>query len=106
MRIIAVCTVERVAFGPDLPTLAEAGMPDHAMRSWMVLLAPRGTAPYIVQAMSTASREALETSQMRGRLRDLGSEPIWMHAATTERFVREEYARWALIVRAAGVKIE
>jgi len=106
VRIIAVCTAERVALRPDLPTVTEGGVPDYAVRSWMGLFAPRGTAPHIVQAMSNASREALETPQMRGRLRDLGSEPIWMDAPTTDRFVREEYTRWAPIVRAAAVKIE
>jgi len=48
----------------------------------------------------------LETSLMQTRLRDLGSEAIWMDAPTTDRFVREEYARWAPIIRAAGIKIE
>ncbi|UPY37308.1 tripartite tricarboxylate transporter substrate binding protein [Sediminicoccus sp. KRV36] len=106
IRIIAVCTAERVAVRPDLPTVAESGVPDYAVRSWMGLFAPRGTPASIVNRMSSVSKEVLEMPQMQARLRDLGSEAIWMDAATTDRFVREEYARWAPIVRAAGVKIE
>ena len=106
IRIIAVCTAERVALRPDLPTVAESGVPDYAVRSWMGLFAPRGTAPHIVNRMSAASKDVLESAQMQARLRDLGSEAIWMDAATTDRFVREEYARWTPIIRAAGVKIE
>ena len=106
VRIIAVCTAERVALRPDLPTVAESGVPDYAVRSWMGLFAPRGTPAPIVNRMSAVSKEVLETPQMQTRLRDLGSEAIWMDAPTTDRFVREEYARWAPIVRAAGIKIE
>ena len=106
VRIIAVCTAERVGLRPELPTVAEGGVPHFAVRSWMGLFAPRGTPAGIISRMSSLSRDLLETPQIRARLTDLGSEAIWMDAATTDRFVREEYARWAPIVRAAGVKIE
>jgi len=43
---------------------------------------------------------------MRTRLTDLGCKSIWINAATTDRFVREEFVRWAPIIRAAGVKID
>jgi tripartite-type tricarboxylate transporter receptor subunit TctC len=106
VRVIAVCTAERVALRPDLPTVTEGGVPDYAVRSWTGLFAPRGTPAPIVSRMSSISKEVLETPLMQTRLRDLGSEAIWMDAPTTDRFVRDEYARWAPIVRAAGVKIE
>lgn len=106
VRIIAVCTAERVGLRPDLPTVSEGGVPDYAVRSWTGLFAPRGTPSPILQRMSNVSKEVLETPQMRARLTDLGSESIWMDAATTDRFVRDEYARWAPIIREAGVKIE
>jgi len=106
VRIIAVCTAERVALRPDLPTVTEGGVPDYAVRSWTGLFAPRGTPAPIVQRMASLSKEVLETPLMQTRLRDLGSEAIWMDAATTDRFVREEYARWGPIIRAAGVRIE
>jgi tripartite-type tricarboxylate transporter receptor subunit TctC len=106
VRIIAVCTGQRVSLRPDLPTVAEGGVPDYAVRSWTGLFAPKATPDAIIQRMSNLSKEGLETPQMRARLADLGSEPIWMDAAATDRFVREEYDRWTPVVRAAGVKIE
>jgi tripartite-type tricarboxylate transporter receptor subunit TctC len=106
VRVIAVCTGGRVALRPDLPTVAEGGVPDYAVRSWTGLFAPKGTPAAIVQRMSALSKEVMETPQMRTRLSDLGSEPIWMDAAATDRFVREEYERWTPVVRAAAVKIE
>jgi tripartite-type tricarboxylate transporter receptor subunit TctC len=106
VRVIAVCTGQRVSLRPDLPTVAEGGVPDYAVRSWTGLFAPKATPDAIVQKMSQLSKEVLETQQMRARLAELGSEPIWMDAAATDRFVREEYDRWTPVVRAAGVKIE
>ena len=106
IRIIAVCTAERVSLRPDIPTVTESGVPDYAVRSWQGIFAPRGTPAHVIQRMSQASREVLESPQIRTRLTDLGSESIWMDAATTDRFVREEFARWAPIIRAAGVKID
>jgi tripartite-type tricarboxylate transporter receptor subunit TctC len=106
LHILAVCTAERVGLRPDLPTVAESGVPDYAVRSWTGLFAPRGTPEIAIRRMETLSREALETASVRRRLADIGSEPIFMDAATTDRFVRGEYERWAPIVRAAGVRIE
>jgi len=106
IRIVAVCTGERVALRPDLPTVSEGGVPDYAVRSWTGLFAPRGTPPTILARMSAMSREVLATPLVQSRLREMGSEAIWMDAPTTDRFVREEYARWTPIIRAAGVKVE
>jgi tripartite-type tricarboxylate transporter receptor subunit TctC len=106
VRVIAVCTAERVSLRPDLPTVAEGGVPDYAVRSWTGLFAPRGTPAAIIQRAEQLSREALAAAPVRQRLSDIGSEPIFMDAATTDRFVRDEYERWAPIVRAANVKLE
>ena len=106
VRIIAVCTGQRVSLRPDLPTVAEGGVPDYAVRSWTGLFAPKNTPDAIVQKMSNLSKELLDAAPMRARLADLGSEPILMDAAATDRFVREEYDRWTPVVRTAGVKIE
>lgn len=106
IRIIAVCTAERVSLRPDLPTVGEGGVPDYAVRSWTGLFAPRNTPAVIMARGSELSREALTAPVVQARLREMGSEAIWMDAAATDRFVREEYARWTPIIRAADVKIE
>jgi tripartite-type tricarboxylate transporter receptor subunit TctC len=106
IRVLAVCTAERVSLRPEIPTVMEQGVPDYAVRSWQGLFAPRGTPAAIIQRAAQISREALEAPAVRQRLTDLGSESIWMDAATTDRFVREEYDRWGPIVRAAGIRIE
>ncbi len=103
LRILAVGTAERVASQPGIPTVAEQGVPDYAVRSWTGLFAPRGTPAPVLQRLSTAVRELLEQPDMRRRLLELGSEPIWSDPAATDRFVREEYERWGSVVRAATI---
>jgi tripartite-type tricarboxylate transporter receptor subunit TctC len=106
LRILAVCTAERVASQPDIPTVAEQGVADYAVRSWIGLFAPRGTPRPVIERLSEALREALEQPALKQRLVELGSEPIWMDPVETDRFVRAEYERWGPVVRAAGVKPE
>ena len=103
LRILAVGTAERVASQPGIPTVAEQGVPDYAVRSWTGLFAPRGTPAPVLQRLSTAVKELLEQPDMRRRLLELGSEPIWSDPAATDRFVREEYERWGPVVRAANI---
>lgn len=102
-RILAVCTAERVSIRPDLPTVMEQGVADFAVRSWTGLFAPRGTPAGIVARLGTAVREALASPSVNGRLTAIGSEPIIMSPSETDAFVRQEYTRWAPVVRAAGI---
>lgn len=106
VRLLGVGTAERVGLKPDLATIQEQGVADYAVRSWTGAFLPRGTPQAIIQTLCAAFRDALETPQLRQRLRDIGSEPLFMDPATTDAFVREEYTRWGPVVRAAGIRIE
>ncbi len=106
VRMLGVATAERVSLRPDLPTIQEQGIPDFAVRSWVGAFLPRGTPRAIIESLSLAFKEALESPLAKQRLRDIGSEPIFMDPATTDAFVREEYGRWGPMVRAANIRIE
>ena len=106
VKILAVCTAERVSIKPDIPTVQEQGVADFAVRSWTGFFAPAGTPPAILEAMSAGTREALNIPAVRERLSNIGSEPIPTTPAETDRFVREEYARWEPVVRAANITPE
>ncbi len=105
-RILGVCAAERVALRPDIPTVQGQGVPDCAVRSWTGPCAPRGTPEAAIRRVEARSRDALAQPNVPGRLPETDSEPIFMDAATTDRFVRDEYALWAPIARQAGVRIE
>ena len=105
-RILAVGSAERVRSRPEIPTMQEQGVPDYAVRSWTGLFAPRGAPAEVTARLAPALREILEAQAIRQRLVEMGSEPIWMSPAETERFVRTEYERWGPVVRAANIKPE
>ncbi|MGG5809592.1 Bug family tripartite tricarboxylate transporter substrate binding protein [Falsiroseomonas sp. CW058] len=106
LRIIGVGTAERVRIRPDLPTIAEQGVPGYAVRSWTGLFAPRGTPRPIIDRMAEEMRTVLDAPTIRARLTDLASEPIFMPPAQTDAFVREEFDRWGPVVRAARVTLD
>jgi tripartite-type tricarboxylate transporter receptor subunit TctC len=106
VRVIGVCTAERVRIRPDLPTVAEQGVPDYAVRSWTGLFAPKGTPKPVVDRLSAECKAVLESAAMQSRMTDLASEPIYMDPARTDAFVREEFDRWAPVVRAARVTLD
>lgn len=106
VRIIGVCTAERVRVRPDLPTVAEQGVAGYAVRSWTGLFAPKGTPKPVVERVSAACKAALEGAAVQSRMTDLASEPIYMEPARTDAFVREEFDRWAPVVRAARVTLD
>ncbi|MGK7870444.1 Bug family tripartite tricarboxylate transporter substrate binding protein [Falsiroseomonas sp. E2-1-a20] len=103
IRIIGVGTEERVRFRPDIPTIAEQGLPGYSVRSWTGLFAPRGTPRPIIDRLAEAMRQALDNATVKTRLTDLASEPIWMAPDATDAFVRAEFDRWGPVVRAANV---
>lgn len=103
LKIIGVCTGERVSIRPNLPTITEQGVPDFAVRSWTGLFAPRGTPAPVVNRIGTAVREALATPALTGRLTAIASEPIIMTPEQTDAFVRQEFDRWTPVVRAANI---
>ena len=106
VRIIGVGTEARVAFRPDIPTVAEQGVPGYSVRSWTGLFAPRGTPQPIIERLSAASREVLTLPPVAQRLTTLASEPLGMDPAATAAFVRAEYERWRPVIRAAGVTLQ
>jgi tripartite-type tricarboxylate transporter receptor subunit TctC len=104
--LLAVCTAERVSLQPEIPTVQEQGVADFAVRSWAGMFAPRATPRPVVERVGAALREILAMPAVANRLKDIGSEPIWMDPATTDGFVRAEYDRWGPVVKAANVKPE
>jgi tripartite-type tricarboxylate transporter receptor subunit TctC len=105
LRGLAVSSPRRVAALPEVPTLIEAGYPRCVSTNWFVLAAPAGLDPAIGARLNEAIQAALADPAYRERLEGIGVEPIGNFApAEIGRFVAEEQARWAPVVRAAGLR--
>lgn len=104
-RALVVSAAQRSPAMPELPTVAEAGFPEAVFSVWQVILAPAATPPALRARIGAALQEVLAEEALRARLTELGAERILAAPpAEAERYVTAEMARWAGILRAAGVR--
>jgi tripartite-type tricarboxylate transporter receptor subunit TctC len=106
LRALAVTSKKRSALVPEVPTLAESGLPDYEAGSWYGILAPAGTPREVIDRLHGAIVKALRQPDVSKRLAAEGAEPI---GSTPEEFaahIKAEIARVASVVRAAGIRIE
>jgi len=106
LRALAVSSKERSAQLPDVPTMAEAGVPNIIVRDWQGLVAPRGTPKAIVDKLAAETRRILRDPASQERFSTLGLDII---ASTPEEFdaaIRSEIQRWAKVVKEANIKAD
>jgi len=103
---LAVSSSRRSAVLPDLPTIAEAGVPGGEFDFWIGLLAPAKTPPEIVAKLNSEIARDLEQPEVRERLATLVAEPMPMSPAQFDAYMREQFTALGRVVKAAGVKPE
>src|SRR5690349_6393714 len=106
LRALAVTTGLRSKLAPNLPTMAEAGVPGFDISTWFGLLAPAGTPPDIVAKWNADVTRILIMPEMRERLLAQGAEPAPDTPTQFARFISDELARYARIVKASGAKVD
>ena len=106
LRALAVTTAERSKLAPELPTMAEAGLPGFDISTWYGLFAPAGTPPDVVTKWNADVTAMLRAPDMRERLLAQGAEPAPDTPAEFARFVATEAAKYARIVKASGAKVD
>jgi tripartite-type tricarboxylate transporter receptor subunit TctC len=105
IRAFAISTPTRAAALPDVPTTAEAGLPEMRMSGWNMLFAPAGTPRPVVEQLNRALLVALRDENVARRMADLGSQPASGERTTPtggHAFWRSEIARWKPLLEAAG----
>ncbi|PHK97022.1 LacI family transcriptional regulator [Pseudoroseomonas rhizosphaerae] len=106
LRALAVSTAERVAAFPELPTVAEAGVPGYEISTWYGIWAPARTPAPIVSALQRAVAAAVATPEAKARLEALGAEPVADSPEDFAAFTRAEYERWGRLVRDAKIEAQ
>ncbi|MGE0797677.1 MAG: Bug family tripartite tricarboxylate transporter substrate binding protein [Lautropia sp.] len=106
VRPLAVTSKARSAVMPELPTIAESGVPDYDLSGWIGLFAPAGTPPAIVDQLNRELARVLNTPEVRRRFLDLGAEPGPMTVSAYTEWVRGEVEKWTRLVRQAGIEPE
>jgi len=106
LKSIAIGSARRSRAAPDVPTVAEAGLTGFEYVAWNGNFAPAGTPAALVGRLSTDIRKALAAPDVVQRLASLGSEPGGSTPTQFAAYVKEDYARWARVVQAVGLKAE
>ena len=106
LKALAVTSPKRSAAMPDVPTFTEAGVPNLNVSVWVGISAPTGVPMPIVGRLAREYAQALNATEVRTRLLNLGAEPNGQTGPAFAAMVRDDVARWAKIVKAAGVRLE
>lgn len=106
LRPLAVTSRARSAALPQVPTMAEAGVPGYEVTEWNPLLAPAGIAPEVRQALVAAFDKALAAPEVQERIRQLGGEAFAGGVDAATRFLADQQALWARVVRQRNVRVE
>jgi len=106
LRALAVLDAKRSSAMPDVPTSAEARMPQLLAVNWSVLLAPAGTPRAIIEKLNAEAVKAMNAPDLRERLAAIGSEPGSGSPEDTAAFLRRESEQWGKVIREAGIKAE
>jgi tripartite-type tricarboxylate transporter receptor subunit TctC len=105
LKALALATRERVP-GIDLPTVAEAGYPGFEVTSWYAIFGPAGMPGDVTAKLGTEIHKAVTQTDLRDRLKGLGTTPIGSDSEQLAAFQRADIERWTKVVRAAGIKPE
>jgi tripartite-type tricarboxylate transporter receptor subunit TctC len=106
MRPLAVAANKRSPFFPDVPTLAEAGIPGHEVGFWLVVLAPAGTPRDTVDVLNRQIARILDLPDVKERLQTIGFDPASSTPDAAAAHMRAETDKWTKVVREAKIKIE
>ena len=106
MKMLAVTTAKRMALFPDVPTLAETGMPGFEVGAWQGLMAPANTPRPVIQRLNAEVMKALQSAEVRQKLALQGVEPLGSTPDEYDAYINSEIARWGRVVKQAGITLE
>ena len=106
LRGLGVTSARRSAAVPDLPTIAEAGVPRYDVTQWFGLLAPAATPAAIVSRLNSEVNRMLATAEVKEMLAARGADPIAGTPAEFAVLIKSEYAKWAKVVKDSGARVD
>lgn len=106
VRAIATSGRQRSAVLPDVPTLAEAGLPGYEATIWLGLMAPKGTPPAIVQQLNEAVSKIVSQPEVNQLWTKQGAVAMKMNPQEFDKYMREDIEKWARVIKSAGIKVD
>jgi tripartite-type tricarboxylate transporter receptor subunit TctC len=106
LKALAVTGSTRSPAAPDVPTMAEAGVPGYEATAWNALLVPANTPPAVVGKLSEALKAVLTQEDVRARFATQGFAAAWTSTADTGKFITREIDKWGKVVKASGATVD
>jgi tripartite-type tricarboxylate transporter receptor subunit TctC len=106
LRALAVTGSKRSAIAPDIPTIAESGVPGYEVYEWNAVFAPAGTPAEIIARTHAAIARALAAPEVRDRVASLGGEIAALSPPDTDKWVRSQVESWARVIKDANIRLE
>ncbi len=106
LRALAVTPAKRVPAVPDIPTVAEAGVPGYDVSSWFGIVVPKGTPQYVIEKLNREFVRAVQSPDVQKKLAEMGSIPVGSSADQFAGMMKVEATKWAPVVKAAGLKVD
>lgn len=106
LKALAVTSATRWPSAPEVPTMAEAGYPNFAVKNWIGFVMPAGTPKPIVRKLSGAADKAIKNPEVTAKLQGLGLEGVGGSPEQFDAFIHEERQRWAKLIKDVGIKPE
>lgn len=106
VRALASTGVKRAAVTPDLPTVAEAGVPGYEATIWLGIMAPTGTPRAVLERLNGEITKLTARAEVRKTWNEQGAEPLTMNLAEFEKYLVADIAKWARVVKASGARAD
>ena len=105
VKALAITTAKRWPGAPDIPTMAEAGVPGYEVSAWFGLLAPAGTPQATIDALNRAAVAAIKTPEVEKLFYEQGAEPVGDTPEQFRQFLINEREKWNKLARANNIKL-
>jgi tripartite-type tricarboxylate transporter receptor subunit TctC len=105
LKAIAITSAKRFPQSPELPTIAESGLPDYEVTGWSGLLAPAGTPPEIIDRIAKVLQKEFRDPALQKRWADIGAEPGNADPAAFRAMIQAEMKKWSEFVKRTGIKV-
>ena len=106
LRALGVTTSKRSSALPDVPTIAEAGVPGYEVSPWFAVFAPAGTPAGVVGRLNRVLNAAMQQPDIRRKLEGVGAEPIGTTPQELAAHLNKELDRWGALIEARGIRMD
>ena len=106
LKVLAITSAKRNAVLPNTPTVIETGVANIEIVGFYGMLGPKGIPPEIVNKLSQAFKEAIESPEIQKKMIEQGADPAYLNADQFTKFLAAEMPRWAMAVKEARAKLD